>query len=344
MDVIAKEIRKGLPWELLYADDLVLMAESEQELVEKMSSWQAALEGKGLKVNAGKSKVMVSSADAGETEKTGEYPCGVCYAGVGANSIRCNNCTNWVHRRCSGISGSLQAASKTFICKRCQGMVSQRDTSGLANGLELQGRKFEAVDKFCYLGDMLAARGGETAAVTARIQSAWKKFRELSPFLTSRATPLKVKGKVYDACVRKCMTYGSETWATKSSSVERIEKAEMRMVRWMCRASLCDRKRNEDLLQSLGLVKIGQVMRKSRLRWFGHVARREESHWLQRILNFPVAGRNPCGRPRKSWEETIKEDRRASNITHIDPTDRTTWRRAIKEMYCPTPQSGKNGH
>ena len=59
-----------------------------------MSSWQAALEGKGLKVNAGKSKIMVSSADAGETEKTGEYPCGVCYAGVGANSIRCNNCTN----------------------------------------------------------------------------------------------------------------------------------------------------------------------------------------------------------------------------------------------------------
>ena len=85
-------------------------------------------------------------------------------------------------------------------------MVPQRGTSGIAKGLELQGRKFEAVDKFCYLGDMLAARGGETAAVTARIQSAWKKFCELSPFLTSRATPLKVKGKVYDACVRKCMT------------------------------------------------------------------------------------------------------------------------------------------
>ena len=82
MDVISKEFREGLPWELRYADDLVLMAESEQKLMAKMSSWQAALEGKGLKVNAGKSKVMVSSADAGETEKTGEYPCGVCYAGV----------------------------------------------------------------------------------------------------------------------------------------------------------------------------------------------------------------------------------------------------------------------
>eukprot|EP00057_Strongylocentrotus_purpuratus_P028957 XP_011683431.1 PREDICTED: uncharacterized protein LOC753977 [Strongylocentrotus purpuratus] len=76
MDVISKDIREGFPWELLYADDLVLMAKSEQELIARMSSWQAALEGKGLKVNAGKSKVMVSSADAGETEKTGEYPNG----------------------------------------------------------------------------------------------------------------------------------------------------------------------------------------------------------------------------------------------------------------------------
>ena len=128
-----------------------------------------------------------------------------------------------------------------------------------------------------------------------------------------------------------------QTWAMKWSSVEQIKKAEMRMVRWMCRASICERKKNEDLLKSMGLVRIGQVMRKSRLRWYGHVARSEEIHWLQRILNFPVAGRKPHGRPRKTWEETITEDRRASNITHIDPTDRT----AIKEMNCPTPQSGK---
>ena len=66
----------------------------------------------------------------------------------------------------------------------------------------------------------------------------------------------------------------------------------------------------------MGLVRIGQVMRKSRLRWYGHVARREETHWLQRILNFPVAGKNPRGRPRKTWEGIITEDRRASNITH----------------------------
>ena len=134
---------------------------------------------------------MVSSADVGETEKTGQYPCGVCYAGIGANSIRCNNCTKWVHRRCSGISGSLHAASKTFICKRCQSLVPQRGSCGIAKGLELQGRKFEAVDKFCYLGDMLAARGGKTAAVTARIQSVWKKFSRTLSLPHFKGNPTK---------------------------------------------------------------------------------------------------------------------------------------------------------
>ena len=142
------EIKEGLLWELLYSHNQVLIAESEQELMENISSWQAALEWEGLKVNAGKSKVMVTSADTDETEKMGKYPCGVCYAYDGTNEIRCNNCMNWVQRRCSGIPGCLQAASKKFIYKRCQDIVPQRGTSGITKVDELQGRKFEVVDKF----------------------------------------------------------------------------------------------------------------------------------------------------------------------------------------------------
>ena len=36
----------GLPWELLYADDLILMAESEVELSEKIVNWKAGMEVK----------------------------------------------------------------------------------------------------------------------------------------------------------------------------------------------------------------------------------------------------------------------------------------------------------
>jgi hypothetical protein len=57
--VIAKEIREGLPWEVLYADDLVLIATSMEELKDKILRWKATMEAKGLKVNIAKNKGYV---------------------------------------------------------------------------------------------------------------------------------------------------------------------------------------------------------------------------------------------------------------------------------------------
>jgi hypothetical protein len=51
---------EGLLFEILYADDLVLMADSMEELQLKFDRWKSVIERKGLKVNMGKTKVMVS--------------------------------------------------------------------------------------------------------------------------------------------------------------------------------------------------------------------------------------------------------------------------------------------
>ena len=91
MDVVSSEARSGLPSELLYADDLVIMAPAMEQL------------GKGLKVNAGKSKVMVGSSGGKMMVNSGKWPCGVCGKGVQANSVQCTVCTQWIHKRCSGV-------------------------------------------------------------------------------------------------------------------------------------------------------------------------------------------------------------------------------------------------
>lgn len=54
MEAVTQEVRGGLPWELLYADDLVLMAESWDELRVKLVKWKATMEKKALKVNMDK--------------------------------------------------------------------------------------------------------------------------------------------------------------------------------------------------------------------------------------------------------------------------------------------------
>ena len=61
----------------------------------------------------------------------------------------------------------------------------------------MDGETYEFVKSFCYLGDTLDGDGGEDLAASARIRNGWMKFRELLPFLTSRAPPLEMKGRVY---------------------------------------------------------------------------------------------------------------------------------------------------
>ena len=61
MDVVSSEARSGLSCELLYADDLVIMVPTMEQLGRRVADWRASLLGKGLKVNTGKSKVMVGA-------------------------------------------------------------------------------------------------------------------------------------------------------------------------------------------------------------------------------------------------------------------------------------------
>ena len=57
---------------------------------------------------------------------------------------------------------------------------------------------------------------------------------ELSLTLTARRASLKLKGKVYRACFQSVMVYGSETWAMKAEDMQRLERTERMMIRWMC--------------------------------------------------------------------------------------------------------------
>jgi len=51
---------------LLYADNLVVSSETFSGLLAKLETWKKGLEGKGVRVNMGKTKVMVSGCNLGK--------------------------------------------------------------------------------------------------------------------------------------------------------------------------------------------------------------------------------------------------------------------------------------
>ena len=103
LEALSREFRAGVPWEDLYADDLVIIADSLEECVRRLLIWKEAMEKKGLRVNAEKTKVMISGTGLDLLQNSGQYPSAVCRTGVGNNSIYCNGCKLWVHKKCSGL-------------------------------------------------------------------------------------------------------------------------------------------------------------------------------------------------------------------------------------------------
>ena len=79
----------------LLADDLVIIADSLKECVRRLLIWIEAIE-KGLRVNAGKTTVMICGTGQGLLQSSGEYSCAVCTE-VGNNNIFCKL---WVHKKC----------------------------------------------------------------------------------------------------------------------------------------------------------------------------------------------------------------------------------------------------
>ena len=81
----------------------------------------------------------------------------------------------------------------------------------------------------------------------------------------------------------------------------------MRMAIWMCGVSLREKKTNAELRESMGIEKISDVMRRSRLRWMGHVLRKEGNDWVKKSMEMTVEESRGRGRPKMTWEKVLRE-------------------------------------
>jgi hypothetical protein len=122
-----------------------------------------------------------------------------------------------------------------------------------------------------------------------------------------------VKGELLRAWVQTVMLYGSETWPTKVEDTKRLHRNEMMMIRWICCASPLDRD-SCDLLREKLDVTLSELMCTRLLRWFSHIARKEENCWLREIQILNVPGDPLPGRSPKSWREVTNDDLKAMGL------------------------------
>ena len=163
-------------------------------------------------------------------------------------------------------------------------------------------------------------------------------WRKVSGVLYDRKLSAKVKGKIYKSVVRPTMLYGMEMVAVTERQVGKIEVAELKMVRWALRVTRKDKIRNEYVRGTSKIAKLGDKLRNVRLRWYGHVKRREEDYVGTRMMEMAVPGRRKRGRLRRRWMDLVREDMERVGAREGDEVDRVKWRILSR---CGDPEKGE---
>src|SRR3989442_4454176 len=148
---------------------------------------------------------------------------------------------------------------------------------------------------------------------------------DLKMLLTARGASLRVKGKIYRACVQRMLVYGSEAWAMKAVDMQGFLRTENNMVRWMSGVTLKDRRTCEELRQGLGIESVERVVSRGRLRWYGHVERKNAGDWVYKCRNLEVVGGIRKGRGKKTWIECVTTDMKNIRLKKEDAQNRSIW-------------------
>ena len=119
----------------------------------------------------------------------------------------------------------------------------------------------------------------------------------------------------------------TETWPMKVEHELKLNRTKMSMIRWMCGVKLNERKKS---VRKANLKPVSLMITKSRLRWTGHVERKDDNDWVKRCITWEVEGIRQRGRPRKTWWDCVKNDVESLGLSQKDAQCRNKRRRRIK--------------
>ncbi|KAK3557303.1 hypothetical protein QTP70_026619 [Hemibagrus guttatus] len=175
--------------------------------------------------------------------------------------------------------------SKMYMC------VNEREGSGT---VRLQGEEVKKVQEFKYLGSTVQSNGECGKEVKKRVQAGWNGWRKVSGVLCDRKISARIKGKVYRTVMRPAMLYGLETVSLRKRQESELEVAELKMLRFSLGVTRLDRIRNEYIRGTAHVGRLGDKVREARLRWFGHVQRRESEELIYLDPHTTQPAVEPC--------------------------------------------------
>ena len=129
----------------------------------------------------------------------------------------------------------------------------------------------------------------------------------------------------------------------KVDTLNRLRRNDRAMIRWICTVRAKDEVSSDSLLTKHGIQDLDVVLCTSRMRWFGHVER--STVWIAEVRKLNVVAQRSSGRPRKSWDEVLENDRKKLGMDSADPQNCLSGEDALEKdlSKSPTLDRGKQG-
>ena len=242
--------------------------------------------------------------------------------------VICSESKGWLEQKLESWRYALERRGMNVNRRKTEYMcVNERQVKGT---VKMQGEEVSKVEDFKYLGSTVQSNGECGREVKKRVQAGWNGWRRMSGVICDRRVSARVKGKVYRVAVRPAMLYGLETVALTKRQEAEMEVAELKMLRFSLGATRMDKIRNEYIRGTAQVGRFGEKTREARLRWYGHVLRKDDGYIGRRMLRMELPGKRKRGRPKRRFMDVVKEDMAEVEVKEEDADDRSNWRLKIR--------------
>lgn len=204
------------------------------------------------------------------------------------------------------------------------------------NTIKLAGHSLEEVEKFTYLGSVIAVDGGSEEDVTTRIGKARAAFNILIKIWKTKNISLRTKLKIFNSNVKSVLLYGSETWKNNTTIISKLQTFMNHCLRRILGIFWPNTINNIKLWELTNQEPIEIQIKRRKWIWIGHTMRRNKMAITKQALTWNPQGKRGRGRPKNTWrrstEQEIKKEGLTWQLLEKMAQDRRGWRRFINGL------------
>jgi hypothetical protein len=318
---------------LLYADDIVLFATSFDDLKRMLHALETVARSFGMTISAEKTKIMSVGKELSDLERYQKD-----YEGWELDDAEIQ-----YHTQCFQEMGKSEEELVAYLQERIEDIRSgvyfdtyDDPADPKPEDISVGGVLLEHVKEFKYLGSTVCVSNDLEVEINSRVAQAAFVFGQLRVLWKAEHVSLQTKGKVYKAIVLPTLLYGSESWAPTKKHTQKLHVAHMKFLRFIMGITRASRVPNADVLLALRVEDVEVVMRRTRLRWLGHVGRMSDSRVPKQLVFGKLPGDVLPGHKMQSWGHVVMQDLKSivgfrAGSWYRDCKDRPKWRHMISK-------------